>query len=219
MALLANKIILLFGRSSGIGFGIAEVGLKSGAATVIVASSNEERIQGAVKRLQEGKFGAGEVKGFSVDAKDEAAVNNLLTDVGEVDHIAWSAGDNLPLGFPNIALDVMKFAFDVRFWGAVVVAKNSKFRAGGSFTLTTGTVLLKPSKAWSLAVAITGAIDSFTRGLAVDLAPVRVNSVCPGFELSSEQVDMILADTAEKLLVKHVTGPDAIAEAYLFLMK
>ncbi|KIJ33363.1 hypothetical protein M422DRAFT_35503 [Sphaerobolus stellatus SS14] len=226
MATLANKIILIFGGSSGIGFGVAEASLKSDAATVIIVSSNEERVQGAVKKLKDGKFGSGEVKGLSVDVKDEAALKKLLTDVGAVDHIVWSAGDGLPLGFPNMELDFMKSTFDVRFWGAVIVAQNAKFRVGGSFILTTGTVIVKPGKTWSMAAAIMGAVDSFTRGLALDLAPIRVNSVCPGFiktelwkDFAPDQLEKLFADTAEKLPVKHVAGPDEVAEAYMFLMK
>lgn len=33
---------------------------------------------------------------------------------------------------------------------------------------------------WSLIVGTIGAVDALTRGLAVDLAPLRVNVVCPG---------------------------------------
>lgn len=44
-----------------------------------------------------------------------------------------------------------------------------------------GTVVVKPRPQWSLAAAVMGAVDGFTRGLAVDLAPTRVNCVSPGF--------------------------------------
>lgn len=41
-------------------------------------------------------------------------------------------------------------------------------------------VLLRPRPGYSLGSAVLGAVDGFTRGLAVDMAPIRVNSVCPG---------------------------------------
>ena len=44
--------------------------------------------------------------------------------------------------------------------------------AGGS--------LLKPQPGWPMVVSLLGSLDALTRGLAIDLAPVRVNSVCPG---------------------------------------
>ena len=46
--------------------------------------------------------------------------------------------------------------------------------------METGAVLKKPSKGMTLGAGGSGAIDSVTRGLAVDLAPIRVNCVCVG---------------------------------------
>ncbi len=43
-----------------------------------------------------------------------------------------------------------------------------------------GTVVVKPGKSWSIAAGVAGAVDSLTRGLAVDLAPIRVNVISPG---------------------------------------
>ena len=39
---------------------------------------------------------------------------------------------------------------------------------------------MKPPKNWGLLVGVVGSVDALARGLAVDLAPVRVNSICPG---------------------------------------
>lgn len=44
----------------------------------------------------------------------------------------------------------------------------------------TGEVLLRPRPMYALGSAVTGAVGAYTRGLAVDMAPIRVNSVCPG---------------------------------------
>lgn len=43
-----------------------------------------------------------------------------------------------------------------------------------------GSVLTQPHKGWSLMSGVVGSVDSLTRGLAVDLAPIRVNVVSPG---------------------------------------
>lgn len=134
--------------------------------------------------------------------------------------------------------------FDVRFWGAFTAAQVAKIRPGGSVTLTVGAVVIKPRKGWSLAAGLMGAVDSLTRGLAVDLAPIRVNVVSPGLvktevsriitlpvmlsDFPNEQLwdpiapevrNKIFEDGEKTLLVQHVADPDEIAEAYLFLMK
>ena len=43
-----------------------------------------------------------------------------------------------------------------------------------------GSSLIKPRPNWSLIVSLLGSVDALTRGLALDLAPTRVNVVCPG---------------------------------------
>lgn len=227
MATLEGKEILIFGGSSGIGFGVAAASLQSKASRVIIVSSNPERVANAVNRLTSGNYGEGKVEGHTVNVADTNALKTFVQQIGEVDHIIWTCGDKLPLGFPSIDDEFMKKSFDVRYWGAVTVAQNAKFKPNGSYTLTLGSVVLKPRKTWSIAAGVMGAVESLTRGLAVDLAPIRVNSVCPGFvktELwdavaSKEQQAQMFATAGEQLLVKHVAEPHELAEAYLFLMK
>ena len=52
----------------------------------------------------------------------------------------------------------------------------------GNFDLTVGagSALFKPVPAFSLLLGSAGAVDALTRALAVDLAPLRVNVICPG---------------------------------------
>lgn len=100
-----------------------------------------------------------------------------------MDHVIFSAGDALQLhSLDDLDVESSKSAFEVRVFGVLRVVKAVKgmFNKGGSLTLTTGTVAYKPHKGWSVASAMGGATESLTRGLAVDLAPIRVNAVCPG---------------------------------------
>ncbi len=94
-ATLQEKKIAVVSGSSGIGFGVALAALQSLANTVIIASSNAERVAGAVARLQAHKL-PGEVRGEVVDAKDAAAVKTFGERLGTVDHIAWTSGDSAP---------------------------------------------------------------------------------------------------------------------------
>ena len=50
-----------------------------------------------------------------------------------------------------------------------------------SVIVTTGSAIERPRPGWSLIVPVLGAVDGLVRGLAVDLAPVRVNVVCSGY--------------------------------------
>ena len=82
-----------------------------------------------------------------------------------------------------------------------------------------------PNVLGSIAASICSAMEGLTRALAVELAPIRVNIVCPGVVKSPLWGKMTEADraalyrqTADKLPVGHVGETEEIAEAYLYLM-
>ncbi|PPQ69550.1 hypothetical protein CVT25_000867 [Psilocybe cyanescens] len=227
MATLQKKTVVVVGGSSGIGFGVALAALQSLASVVIIASSNRIRVDEAVERLKGYKL-SGEVRGEVLDAKDSAAVKAFSIGLGTVDHIVWTSGD-VPSGHAGgtpystvQSPEEGQAAFAVRFWGPFILAKHAKFHPGGSLTLTSGMAGQKPPPGGSVVSSFSAALDGLTRGLAVDLAPVRVNLVCPGVifdKLLGEMKDMALEAFKSKILFKRAGEPSEVAEAYLFLMK
>jgi NAD(P)-dependent dehydrogenase (short-subunit alcohol dehydrogenase family) len=111
MTTLDTKSIVIFGGSSGIGYAVAEACLLSRASLVIIVSSNAERVAVAVQRLEAVRLGMGKVHGEVIDATDLAALKEFVTRIGEVDHIVWTSGDQLKLGFPSVDLESLKSAF------------------------------------------------------------------------------------------------------------
>ncbi|KAI5121376.1 hypothetical protein M0805_001189 [Coniferiporia weirii] len=235
MTTLAGKTVVVVGGSSGIGFGVAKAALLSQAAHVIIGSSAQSKVDEAVGRLQAelksltasgGVAVEGTLTGHVIDAHKTESVKAFCAHVGPVDHFVWTSGDQLRLGFPNIDLDQNRDVFDVRFWGPAIVAQTVQIKPGGSIILTIGSALNRPHKSWSLMASVLGATDALVRGLAVDLAPVRVNVVCPGLvktelwnPFTPEAREKLYEDAARTLPVQHVADPEEIAEAYLFLMK
>src|SRR6202044_1381284 len=71
-------------------------------------------------------------------------------------------------------------AMDSKFWGAYRVARAAKIRDGGSLTFVSGFLSVRPSGTAVLQGAINAALEALARGLALELAPVRVNAVSPG---------------------------------------
>ncbi|MDG2005563.1 MAG: SDR family oxidoreductase [Novosphingobium sp.] len=219
---LKDKRILIIGGSSGIGFAIASAALSEGAR-VTIASTSEEKLRGALDRL-----GGGE--SATLDVTDEAAIEAFFASSGSFDHIVFTAADWGPVEQTEFSQTDLKAAaelFEVRFWGALAVAKHGAkcVPPGGSITLTNGMAAHRPDKGMATAAAMAGAVEHLVLGLAVELAPIRVNAVCPGAILT-EAFDNVPPEFRKfqearlsKQLLPRVGTPDEAAEAYLYLMR
>jgi len=219
---LKNKRIVLLGGTSGFGFGAALAAAEEGAEIVVV-SSTQQRIDKALASLPSGS------EGYTADLTNEGQVVDLFKKIGEFDHLIFTAGETLQLNeLSTVNMDDARQFFNLRFWGALMAAKygSQYIRKGGSITLTSGVVGLRPMKGWSVTASIAGAIHSLTRALAIDLAPIRVNTVCGGVvktdlwaNMPEEQREAFYEEVGNKMLTGRVGEAEDIAEAYLYLMK
>lgn len=221
---LKDQRVVVVGGSSGIGFAVASAAIAEGAR-VVVASSQAAKLEAAVERLGDGS------SGFVVNVTDPADVDRAFEALGALDHLVFTAGDwGGPRGGAVADLDVeaARGIFGVRFWGAlnVVKAAQSRIAPGGSITLTNGMIAHRPRPGAAVSSAMAGAVEHLARGLAVELAPVRVNCVCPGF-IRTEVWDSIPADAREARLKEFTKGqpltragdPAEAAQAYVYLMR
>jgi NAD(P)-dependent dehydrogenase (short-subunit alcohol dehydrogenase family) len=218
---LNGKRIVVLGGSSGIGLATAQAAAREGAS-VVIASSNPARVNEAVSQVPD-------AEGHAVDLTDPAAVEAVFARIGAFDHLVFTAGESLllnPLASTDLA--TARRFFDLRYWGAWLAAKygSPNIRPGGSIVFTSGLAGQRPAAGWALGSSICSAMEGLTRALAVELAPLRVNIVCPGVVKTPLWGNMAEADRAalyrqmgDKLLVGHAGEPEEIAEAYLYLMR
>ena len=219
---LNGKRVVILGGTSGIGLATAKAAQGQGAA-VVVASSRSQRVESALAALQ------GKAEGEVVDLADKSQVRALFERLGAFDHLVYSAGEALHLeALYKMQIDQARRFVNLRFWGAFMAAKygGPHIRPGGSITLTNGASGLRPDKGWTVVASVCGAMEALTRALAVELASIRVNAVCPGLvktELWSGMAESDRAtmyrDTGQKLPVGRVGEADDIAAAYLYLMR
>ncbi|SEN32821.1 NAD(P)-dependent dehydrogenase, short-chain alcohol dehydrogenase family [Stigmatella aurantiaca] len=218
---LKDKRIIVLGGSSGIGRAVAQAAAQEGAS-VVIGSRQQARVEQAVARLPRG------TQGHAVDLSDEAQVRGFFERVGPFDHLVYTAGDALPHGAPGgLSLAQARQLFEVRFWGAYMAATlgSAHIRPGGSIVLTNGTVDVRPMKGLAVGSGVSGAIGALTRGLAVELAPLRVNTVSPGLiktelwdGLSAADRERMYQEAGAKLPVGRVGEPEDVAQTYLYLM-
>ena len=108
------------------------------------------------------------------------ALPALFKSVGPVDHVAVTAAQLRTGPFKTVAMDDVRATLEGKFWGAWRVARSADIRAGGSLTLVSGFLSVRPRPNSAIVSAANGALESLTRALALELAPVRVNDVSPG---------------------------------------
>ena len=87
---LSDKRVVVLGGSSGIGLAVAEQVVACGARAII-ASSNAERVKQAVATLD------GKAEGHTLDLSKERDIQNFFQEIGEFDHLVFTAGDKLQL--------------------------------------------------------------------------------------------------------------------------
>jgi NAD(P)-dependent dehydrogenase (short-subunit alcohol dehydrogenase family) len=219
---LQQSRVVVAGGTSGIGFAVADAAARAGAEVIIVSSS-PERVAAALEQLPQG------TRGEPLDFTDEAQVSAFFSRVGAFDHLVYTAGESLLLqNLAELSIEAAQRAFEVRYWGALKAVKYATphIRTGGSITLTSGVASSRPLPAWTIPSSILGAIESLTRTLAVELAPLRVNAVAPGVLRTALWDNMSEADRAglydyiaEKMPVRRVGEASDVAKTYLYLMQ
>jgi NAD(P)-dependent dehydrogenase (short-subunit alcohol dehydrogenase family) len=214
--MLAGQKIVVVGGSSGIGLATAELA-KAQGAEVIIAARNAERLQAVAGRL-----GA---TGIAADVTDDDSVVNLFRTIGPVDHVVVSAAQLRTGPFKTVAMEDVRATLEAKLWGAWRVARAAEIKAGGSLTLVSGFLSVRPRPNSAIVSAANGALESLTRALALELAPVRVNCVSPGIIDTPIRAAMpeaarieMLTKTAAALPVKRVGVVDDIAQQIVVFM-
>lgn len=212
---LDGERVVVIGGASGIGFAVAELAQELGAK-VVIASSRQTHVEEGITRLP------GAIGGV-VDLRDEAGVRVFFETLGAFDHLAITAGDwgGRWSGLRDLDLTAAREALEVRFWGVLAAVKHGVafIAPEGSITLTSGMLTHRPQRGAVMVVG--GAVESLARSLAVDLAPVRVNAVCPGYTLAGPVLNMpaerLQAATSRLPLPRAATAAEA-AKAYIYAM-
>jgi NAD(P)-dependent dehydrogenase (short-subunit alcohol dehydrogenase family) len=214
--MLTGKKVVVIGGSSGIGLSTAELARNQGAE-VVIASRNAERLNAAAAKLG--------VTAIVADVTSDDSIASLFEKCGTVDHVVLTAAQLRSGPFRTVAMEDVRATMENKFWGAWRVARSADIRAGGSLTLVTGFLSIRPRPNSAIVGAANGALESLARSLALELAPVRVNAVSPGIIDTPIRAAMpeaarkdMLARTAAALPVGRVgTGEDIARQILAFM--
>lgn len=221
---------------TGIGFGVAEALLENGA-NVIISSSNPSRVEETINRLKKSYPSvSNRISGHACNLGDysslEANLKQLFEKIGgKLDHIVHTAGDPLEL-IPLEDVDMKKIlkAGTVRFFAPLMIGKLAKqyLNPGpkSSFIITTGVISERPRENWSVINSFATGLQGMTRGLALDLKPIRVNLIATGMVdtelwngMSEEKKQDMFKAERQYLPTGRLGRVEDVTESYLYLMK
>lgn len=176
---LEGKTILVTGASSGIGRSIAIACSEMGAA-VVLTGRNEERLSSTLS----GMSGGGHLV-LTADLSADAHITSLAEQVPPLDGIVHSAGIGHRLPCKMITGKDVDEVLGVNFKSAVLLQaellRDKKIKKSSSIVFIASRAAASPSMGNALYSASKGALISYAKCLALELAPrqVRVNCICP----------------------------------------
>jgi muconolactone delta-isomerase len=217
---LAGQRVVVLGGSSGIGLETARTARACGAEVVLVGRDAERLGQAAQD------VGAERSAAFDVaDAVQLAAFFRSLP--GPVDHVLLTAGGPIYGALADLDIDEAGRHVAAEFAMVLHLARlaPSAVRAGGSLLLLAGTGSRRPAIGISVAAALTAALPALTANLALELAPIRVNLLAPGFvdtplsaSLLGDALEERRAQLRATLPIRRVIGPGDVAALAVHVM-
>jgi NAD(P)-dependent dehydrogenase (short-subunit alcohol dehydrogenase family) len=167
------------------------------------------------------------VRQAHVDVTDEASVRELFDSVGEIDHLLVSSAPGRPGPLLEQDLAAARSFIAGKLLGSWTCARYAapRMRAGGSITFVTGAAVVRPPRNAAMVTAAFAAVEVLSRALALELGPLRVNTIRPGYtdsemwsSLSDADRDDLRRRVADAIPVGRIGTPEDIAHAAVFLM-
>ncbi len=217
---LLGQTVVVIGGSAGIGLETARRARAEGAEVVLTA-----RDPG---RLERAAIELGAKGSAAFDATDFDRLDRFFAELPTpIDHVMVTAGG--PYYGPLATMDFDRARRDVEqhLWLTLRVARNAAgtVRPGGTLLFISGTGGRRPAIGYTVLSTFTAGLPALAKVLALELAPVRVNVIAPGF-VDTQLSASILGDQLEQrreelrttLPIGRVVGPGDVAALAVHIM-
>ena len=210
--------VVVIGGSSGIGLAAATLARQAGATLTIVGRSQD--------KLAQAQRALGEVRTVAADITNDAEIGQAFAGISHVDHVVIAAGTIVNGRILDNDLANLRRIIDERIWGVTYVVRHAAPKmTRGSITFTSGGLSSRPRLGTAMLTTALAGVEAMTPALALELAPIRVNTVTPGLidtpllaHTYGAERDTMVKNRAALLPGKRIGTAEEVAQAMLMLM-
>jgi NAD(P)-dependent dehydrogenase (short-subunit alcohol dehydrogenase family) len=226
---MQGKRVLVTGSGTGIGKGVALEFCREGADVVFHYSGSREGAMAAVEQAR--REGTAKVTAIQADFRQSAAPAELAAKaadfLGGIDILVNNASITMNVPFEKVTHDQFDTLFAVNikamYFLTQAVVRTMLQQGSGVIVNTSSIHAFEAYPEHTVYAATKGAINAFTRVLAIELAPkgIRVNAVVPG-SVEVEAYYKIFSDfnaeaAGKNIPIGFIGQPVDIAKVVLFL--
>jgi NAD(P)-dependent dehydrogenase (short-subunit alcohol dehydrogenase family) len=218
---LQDRRAVIVGGTSGMGFAAAKAAARAGAEVIVAGRRrvSERTAAGFEARIAH----------ETVDVTDEASVKAMFARIGTLDHLLITAAPKPGTWGAFLEQDVAgaQQFMNAKFFGSWACARWAapRMSTGGSITFLTGGAAARPRAGASMVSATFAALETLARGLAIELGPLRVNTIRPGYTdsemwsfLDPAALEQLRQKVKAAMPVRRMGTVEDIGHAAIFLM-
>ena len=218
---LAGKKAIVLGGTSGIGLATTQQ-LDQAGALVVAGSRSESNVTSAKATTSD------RVNYRQIDVLDREGLSSLFREEAPYDFLVNCATGGARASGPFLQMDLDGFQGSFRkLWGYTnsVRLGTEYLPENGAIVLVSGFPARKSNPGSSAISTVGNAVEGFVRAIAPEIAPRRINIVCPGvidtpmFAQTGEAREQMLGQATKNMLIPRAGSADEVAAAILFCLQ
>lgn len=191
---LNGKTILVTGASSGIG-ACTSIECSRMGAILVITGRNKDRLLSTYNKLEGNNH-----KMLPYDLLDVEGYELFVNSLPKIDGVVFSAGITQASPIKRISLKMIDKMFGTNTYPTILLSqsllKHKKINKGASLVFISSIAVNHAYKGNSIYSASKGALNSFSKVMALELASkqIRVNCIQPGTLMSSMTINSVFTE-------------------------